>query len=574
MGSSVIAEKTPLRIFVSGTREDLGSCHVIVRDMLLSLGWEPVQELAPEDGMAREGLREKIAGCEAVVCLVGECYGPEAPQSISTSLRSFAQLEFDIAWELDKPVCIFLFAEDFPFDPHDPEPAERRILQQQHRIALCADDKPCLHIKDKDQLADRLKQLQPHAGGSRSDTAINPVEQSISSNEPRGAAAAPHSPAFQENVQFTAYRPKVIAPAKWTKMLVFAHLDDRPDWLDDDELGPIEEMQQEAARILGSKSDDYGSITSDSSAGIPEDGEITLVPEIDGIEFNPRQRAFLWEDGVAVHHETFDMRANISLNGRIARGRLTIFLEHIILAEITLSIRVDASHTHAIQSAPAGRASSAARPFRRVFTSYSHRDLGIVEATERYGRTLGDEYLRDLIYLRSGELWNDQLRELVRWADVFQLFWSSNSAQSKYVESEWRYALSLNRPAFVRPTYWHDPMPEPPEPLRGFHFHRLISGTQTDFLPPSMQSKLSMEPKLSPPAEVVVFPDERRFMPSSPADDPRRLFMPSSPIPRPNEPTRISHPSPTSWTLREKLIVGLVIAAVLFLTGIALLMRH
>jgi hypothetical protein len=58
-------------------------------------------------------------------------------------------------------------------------------------------------------------------------------------------------------------------------------------------------------------------------------------------------------------------------------------------------------------------------------------------------------------------------------ADIFQLFWSWNSSQSPYVEREWRHALSLRRETFIRPTYWEDPWPGPPDPLRPIQFQRL-----------------------------------------------------------------------------------------------------
>jgi hypothetical protein len=35
--------------------------------------------------------------------------------------------------------------------------------------------------------------------------------------------------------------------------------------------------------------------------------------------------------------------------------------------------------------------------------------------------------------------------------------------------------MRLNRTAFVRPLYWEQPMPEPPEELRDIHFARLAS---------------------------------------------------------------------------------------------------
>ena len=118
-------------------------------------------------------------------------------------------------------------------------------------------------------------------------------------------------------------------------------------------------------------------------------------------------------------------------------------------------------------------ASAPATPFRRVFPSYSRRDLQVVEQIELYSKTLGDDYLRDLVSIRPGEEWNPRLQELIAKADVFQLFWSSNSANSRFVEEEWRFAAGLRRPYFIRPTYWEDPIPDPPGELAAIHFQKL-----------------------------------------------------------------------------------------------------
>ncbi|MBC8086119.1 MAG: TIR domain-containing protein, partial [Phycisphaerae bacterium] len=293
----------------------------------------------------------------------------------------------------------------------------------------------------------------------------------------RADREAANTATIDENIQFTAFRPKVVAPGKWVPMLVFAHLDDRPAWMEDDERAPIEEMQAQAEHILGDRARDYRDSTSDSRLAVPRDGEITLVPDMDGFDFNPPRRSFLWKDGVAVHGETFSLRASATLNGQVARGRLTIFLGHVILAEISLAIRVDSSFAPARAGAAdtSSRAQSSARPFRRVFASYSHDDMTVVETIERHARTLGDEYLRDRVNLRSGEQWNERLLSMIEEADVFQLFWSKHASASRYVTQEWQHALELRRPAFVRPTYWEDPMPQPPVALQGIHFHRLTS---------------------------------------------------------------------------------------------------
>jgi serine/threonine protein kinase len=282
---------------------------------------------------------------------------------------------------------------------------------------------------------------------------------------------------LDENVQFTVYRPPEITPVQWYKMLIFAHLDERPEWLDANEPSPIEEVEDEARRILGDRVESYRKTTEESRLPVPREGEITLVPEMQGIEFNPRKRSFLWKDGLCVHLETFELRARPDfVVSSLVRGRVTILLGHLILAEVPLSIRVSQSKASAaLMRVPSE--SSSARRFRRIFASYSHRDLEIVKEMERYAVSLGDRYLRDFVSLRAGERWHQGLLGMITEADIFQLFWSWNSSQSPFVEREWRHALSLGREMFIRPTYWEDPWPDPPDPLRPIHFQRIDVGT-------------------------------------------------------------------------------------------------
>jgi TIR domain-containing protein len=157
------------------------------------------------------------------------------------------------------------------------------------------------------------------------------------------------------------------------------------------------------------------------------------------------------------------------------RGRMSVFLGVRLLAEVSLQFLV--TETPA-PSKPAPVVEQA-RPYRRIFASYSHRDVRIAEQFEHYAAVFGDRYLRDWIDLRAGEKWSERLEELIRQADVFQLFWSWNSIRSENVRREWEYALGLGRPNFVRPTYWEFPMPNdpahglPPSALKALHFHRL-----------------------------------------------------------------------------------------------------
>src|SRR5262249_35025854 len=161
-----------------------------------------------------------------------------------------------------------------------------------------------------------------------------------------------------------------------------------------------------------------------------------------------------------VHRAEFRVRARAALDGRTVRGALHVYLGAILVADVMLTIPVDSG---AERPVPLDTEVDQARPYRRIFPSYSHLDEPIAEQGEEYAHTLGDDYLRDVMHLRSGQVWGDELTEFIRRADVFQLFWSRNSMRSPLVRQEWEYALSLGRAHFVRPTYWETPMPEAPE---------------------------------------------------------------------------------------------------------------
>ena len=150
-------------IFISATSSDLRSARQIVRDGLLSLGCLPmVQEHFPPDARTvRAMLRARLAECDAVVHIAGECFGAEpALENPDAPRRSYTQLEYDLARELRKPLYVFLCAERFPYDAHPAEPAAARELQQVHRAALASGDQLFYIIADPPDLALRVRELR------------------------------------------------------------------------------------------------------------------------------------------------------------------------------------------------------------------------------------------------------------------------------------------------------------------------------------------------------------------------------------------------------------------------------
>ena len=347
---------------------------------------------------------------------------------------------------------------------------------------------------------------------------------------------------LDENVQFTVYRPNRVRPQEWYTMLAFAHLSERPP---DAPAGfdPVEEVRKQAGQILGEAARDYRTIAADSRLAVPREGELTMVPQMPGVEFNPPFSSFVWQE--PIHRQEFRMRASATTNGQVIWGRLSVYLGSILLAEVGLSIRVDSNYDPRSKTVPQDVAQ--ARAFRRIFASYSHRDASIVEQFERIARASGDDFIRDWTHLRAGEVWNDRLKEMIDAATIFQLFWSSNSMTSSFVRQEWEYALSLNRANFIRPIYWEEPLPEmraqglPPAALKRLQFHRLIHGAGSHpLVAPDEADTDRMEPR--PATEQGVCgscgrskPAATRFCPYCGARDSQTITSQPQPA-QPNNP--------------------------------------
>ena len=277
--------------------------------------------------------------------------------------------------------------------------------------------------------------------------ALSPRESP--SNDPDVTA-----PVVDDDVQFTVYRPRSVHPEEWRRLLVFAHKTE-PFESHGVRVDPIQQVAQEADALLGHEASSYVQVAQDSDADLPRGTTIRFVPDVEGVQFNPPVREFSWQ--LPVHREEFLFRAARHLQGRVAHGLLSVYLGTVLIADVSLSIRVDSGSSESDpEPVPASR-------YRKIFASYSHLDAAIVENVGRVMAAIGDEFMRDVDSLRSGQIWSSQLEDYIRDCDVFQLYWSSNSMSSDLVSNEWHYALGLNRPGFIRPVYWEKPRPVSPE---------------------------------------------------------------------------------------------------------------
>jgi len=160
-------------IFISAVSNELRSARQLVSNTLTFLGYEPIWQdiFGTETGDLRQMLRDKIDQSKGVVQLVGQCYGAE-PSSPDPEFGrvSYTQYEALYARKKGTKVWYLFMDEDFPIDPHEPEPEEQRQLQAAYRGVLKADSHLFHPLKNREaleagvlKLRDDLTQLRKGA---------------------------------------------------------------------------------------------------------------------------------------------------------------------------------------------------------------------------------------------------------------------------------------------------------------------------------------------------------------------------------------------------------------------------
>lgn len=276
------------------------------------------------------------------------------------------------------------------------------------------------------------------------------------------------SPNLSE-VQFTSYYPRQASAGTNYGFYVYAHL---PDAL---VASDIQQFEADlGGRVPKAK-------VSAQTAKIEEGANIAVIIQCDQLKFNQLGSIQAWREPFV--RFDFDFIAHKALVDEVVEGRIAILLGMIEIASIDFQITITPANPLAAVTAQPKEPltalgydpSTTANIYQKIFISYSHKDSAIAEQYRKIQMMLGNTLFMDTHSIRSGEQWEVALKQFIDDADVFQLFWSKNSAISDHVRFEWDYALSQRCPdsrcdKFIRPTYWEKPLPDIPLELGHLHF--------------------------------------------------------------------------------------------------------
>ena len=218
---------------------------------------------------------------------------------------------------------------------------------------------------------------------------------------------------------------------------------------------------------------------------IPTGTRITVTPESDELEFEPASLTKRWRGRWTQF--AFDFYPSAAIANDEAFVRVSVQIEGIEIAHIKAGIEIHPADHAPTEPEPTPAAltdnpllaqkliAQEITPYQRIFVSYSRKDTRIARQYKLAQMALGNDVFLDVDNLRSGENWQAGLARAIDEADIFQLFWSQNSAASQYCRYEWEYALQtrcsdLACEGFIRPVYWEKPLPDVPDTLGLLNF--------------------------------------------------------------------------------------------------------
>jgi len=153
-------------LFLSGVSHEFGSFRDAVENEIEMKGCfaENQPGFPPDYRTVEEMLRRKLRDSDAVIHIVGFRFGAEPNQRPADKpRRSYTQMEFDIAREMQKPVYVFLSKDATvrqpPAPDEKPEDTEATALQLAHRDAVTKTNHLYYFFKDQAELCKLVAEI-------------------------------------------------------------------------------------------------------------------------------------------------------------------------------------------------------------------------------------------------------------------------------------------------------------------------------------------------------------------------------------------------------------------------------
>ena len=186
--------------------------------------------------------------------------------------------------------------------------------------------------------------------------------------------------------------------------------------------------------------------------------------ELDGLHVENPDDTIRWDGDIG--NATFSASVPREAAHGPRKGLARIYVDALEIARVDFTLYVSRV------AAGVDEISTSQLRHRSAFASYASADRSVVLLLVQGIEKAGVDVFLDVLSLRSGQRWEEELRRRIPRSDVFYLFWSENARRSDWVEKEWRCALETRGLDFIDPVPLAPPdeVPPPPE-LASRHFN-------------------------------------------------------------------------------------------------------
>jgi len=291
-----------------------------------------------------------------------------------------------------------------------------------------------------------------------------PADTDVSPSEPPPTSMAPDVPdtsGSHEPVRFVVSYPRALSVGIRGPLYVHVYFDGIHSRL--------EARLAELADRLGPEPRGDGG---QAASIIPQPAELEIQPVIDHVYCYPPRKTVVWRGELS--EADFEIECadpGVAATRKRCGGSVFVFLQGLLVAKIDVSVMVTTKQG----ALPGSLEISEGRTPERIFGSYAHQDIKIVEAFRAIYETANIKLFTYARNMEAGAVWRQSLEEEVERSELFELFWSDASAASSEVEREWRYALTIaphrqrSPDSFIRVTSWKKPVPVIPDELSRYH---------------------------------------------------------------------------------------------------------
>jgi serine/threonine protein kinase len=270
-----------------------------------------------------------------------------------------------------------------------------------------------------------------------------------------------------DNVHFTMTAPARLSVGQTAEIRLWAHLENQR-----------RAVLERAKDILGGSRIKKMIAESEGPFSVPRGSHVEIRLKVEGIVIRNRSKWLVWAGEVGTTSFLADVPLSSAPGPHAGLASIRIGGAEVAKMEFVLFV---AKTARPLKKIPIRLAKH-----KRAFASYASQDRDSVVARIQGMQKAapGLDVFLDVVKLRSGQYWEEEVTKQIVASDVFYLFWSHHAMASQWVDKEWRCAYNTRGLDFIDPVPLEDPATAPPpRELAGKHFndpllqHMKTSGT-------------------------------------------------------------------------------------------------